>query len=60
MNEHERFTKEMNLAFELLENLINGLPVTMARQEELSMYARQLKESAYQAGKTEAGNNKTE
>ena len=53
MNDHERCTKEMNLSFELLENLIRQLPVTIARQDELSMYARQLMEKAYQAGKTE-------
>lgn len=56
MNDHEQFTNDMNLAFELLENLIRELPVTIARQDELSMYARQLMESAYQAGRTEAGN----
>jgi len=53
MNDHERFTHEMDLAFELLENLIRELPVTIAKQDVLSMYARQLKESAYQAGRTE-------
>ena len=54
MNDHERFTKEMNVVFEVLENLIRALPVSMARQDELSMYAKQLKETAYQAGRTEA------
>ncbi len=53
MNDHERFSNDMDLAFELLENLIRELPVTIAKQDMLSMYARQLKESAYQAGKTE-------
>jgi hypothetical protein len=53
MNEHERFTNEMNLALELLENLIRELPVTTPKQDLLCMYARQLKESAYQAGRTE-------
>jgi hypothetical protein len=53
MNDHERFTNEMNLALELLENLIRELPVTVPKQDLLSMYARQLKDSAYQAGKTE-------
>jgi hypothetical protein len=52
MNDDSRFANEMNLAFELLENLIRELPVTIARQDELSMYASQLKESAYQAGRT--------
>jgi hypothetical protein len=56
MNDHERFTNEMNLAFELLENLIRELPVTIAKQDVLSMYAKQLKESAYQAGRTAAAN----
>ncbi|MGD0101122.1 MAG: hypothetical protein ABSC60_12315 [Acidobacteriota bacterium] len=53
MNEHERFSNEMNLALELLENLIRELPVTTPKQDLLCMYARQLKESAYQAGRTE-------
>jgi hypothetical protein len=53
MNVHEQFTNEMNLAFELLENLIQELPVTIAKQDTLIMYARQLMESAYQAGRTE-------
>ncbi len=53
MSNHERFIEEMNLSFELLENLIRQLPVTIARQDELSLYARQLMEKAYQAGKTE-------
>jgi hypothetical protein len=53
MNDHRRFTDEMNLAFELLENLIQELPVTVAKQDTLSMYARRLMESAYQAGRTE-------
>lgn len=54
MNDHERFTYEMNLAFELLENLIRELPVTIAKQDALSMYAEQLRESAYQAGRSES------
>jgi hypothetical protein len=54
MDDHERFTNEMNLAFELLENLIRELPVTIAKKDTLSMYAVQLKEAAYQAGRTEA------
>jgi hypothetical protein len=54
MNDHERFTNEMNLAFELLENLIRELPVTIPKKDALSMYASQLKEAAYQAGRTEA------
>ena len=53
MDDHERFTNEMNLIFDLLENLIRELPVTLPKQDLLSMYARQLKESAYQAGRTE-------
>jgi len=53
MNDRERFTNEMNLNFELLENLIRELPVTLAKQDILSLYASQLKESAYQAGRTE-------
>ena len=53
MNDHARFTNEMNLAFELLENLIRELPVTVAKQDTLSRYASQLMESAYQAGRTE-------
>jgi hypothetical protein len=53
MKDHERLMNEMNLAFELLENLIRELPVTIAKQDMLSMYATQLKESAYQAGRTE-------
>jgi hypothetical protein len=53
MKDHEKFTNEMNLAFELLENLIQELPVTIAKQDTLTMYARQLMESAYQAGRTE-------
>jgi len=56
MNDHERFTNEMNLALEILENLIRSLPITIPRQDELSTYARQLKEAAYQAGRTEAVN----
>jgi hypothetical protein len=54
MNEYERLTNEMNLAHELLENLIRELPVTIAKQDLLSMYASQLKESAYQAGRSES------
>jgi len=54
MTEHERAVSEMNLAFELLENLIRELPVTIARQDELSIYAQQLLDAAYKAGKTEA------
>jgi hypothetical protein len=46
----------MNLAFELLENLINDLPITIPRKDELTLYARQLKEAAYQAGRSEADN----
>jgi hypothetical protein len=53
MNDHARFTNEMNLAFELLENLIRELPVTIAKQDVLSIQARQLMEAAYQAGRTE-------
>ncbi len=53
MNDHERFTNEMNRACELLENLINELPVTIPKKDLLSMYAKQLKEAAYQAGRTE-------
>jgi hypothetical protein len=55
MSDHERFTNEMNLAFELLETLIRELPITIPRQDLLCSHARQLKESAYQAGKTEKG-----
>jgi hypothetical protein len=54
MNEYERLTNEMNLTHELLENLIRELPVTIAKQDLLSMYASQLKESAYQAGRSES------
>lgn len=53
MTDHESAVKEMNLAFELLDNIIRELPVTIARQDELSMYAQQLMEAAYKAGKTE-------
>ena len=53
VDDHERFTNEMNLAFELLENLIRELPVTLPKQDLLFMYARQLKDAAYQAGKSE-------
>ena len=53
LNDRERFTNEMDLAFALLENLIRELPVTIAKQDTLSMYARQLMESAYRAGKAE-------
>jgi hypothetical protein len=56
MNDHERFTKEMNIAFEVLENLIRALPITIPRQDELSMCAQRLMEAAYQAGRTEAAN----
>ncbi len=56
MTEHEQAVNAMNLAFELLENLIRELPVTIARQDELSMYAQQLMDAAYQAGKTKAAN----
>ena len=54
MTDHEQAVKEMNLAFELLENIIRELPVTIARQDELSMYAQQLLDAAYKAGKTES------
>ncbi len=53
MEEHEQLTDEMNLALELLENLIRSLPISIPRQDELSMYARQLKEAAYRAGRSE-------
>jgi hypothetical protein len=53
MTDHERAVNEMNLDLELLENIIRELPVTIARQDELSMYARQLMDAAYNAGKTE-------
>jgi hypothetical protein len=53
MSEHERYKNEMNTAFELLENLIRELPITIPRQDLLSEHARQLMESAYQAGKSE-------
>jgi hypothetical protein len=53
MSDHEQFVNEMNLAFELLENLIRELPITIPRQDLLCSYARQLKEAAYKAGKTE-------
>lgn len=51
--EHERLVKEMNLTLELLENLVKALPVTFARQDEICLYARQLMETAYNAGKAE-------
>jgi hypothetical protein len=51
MTDQERANNAMNLAFELLENIIRELPVTIARQDELSMYAQQLMDAAYAAGK---------
>ncbi len=53
MNNRDQLMKEMDLAFEILENLIRQLPVTVARQDELSTYATQLMEKAYQAGKAQ-------
>jgi hypothetical protein len=56
MTDHEQAVGEMNLALELLENIIRELPVTIARRDELSMYAQRLMEAAYQAGKTDPAN----
>lgn len=53
MNDRERFTKQMNQTFEILQRAIQKIDVPAAQKDKLSGLARNLREHAYQAGRYE-------
>jgi len=53
MNDHERFSRQMNDTLEILKKAIDALEAPMAQKDKLSGLVRNLREFAHQAGRTE-------
>ena len=53
MNDYERFSKQMNLAFDLLQRAISELDVPLLQRDKLSGLVRDLREFSQQAGRSE-------
>ena len=54
MNDYERFSKQMNLAFDLLQRTISELDLRLLQRDKLSGLVRDLREFSYQAGRAES------
>ncbi len=54
MNDHERFSKQMNQILDVLRATIEKLDVPLAQKDALSGLVRGLRLAAYQAGRSEA------
>ncbi len=54
MNDHERFTKQMERTLEILLAEIRKLEVPLARRDSMLGLVRDLRQSAYQAGRAES------
>ena len=59
MNDHERFSRQMNDTLEILKKAIDALEAPMAQKDKLSGLVRNLREFAYQAGRTEGPAGRT-
>jgi len=53
MNDYERFSKQMNLAFDLLQRAISELHLPLLQRDKLSGLVRDLREFSQQAGRSE-------
>jgi hypothetical protein len=53
MNDYERFSKQMNLAFDLLQRTISEFDLPLFQRDKFSGLARDLREYSYQAGRSE-------
>ena len=54
MDDHKRFTQQMNQTLDALRAVIENLDVPLAQKDALSGLVRELRLVAYQAGRTEA------
>jgi hypothetical protein len=54
MNDHERFTDQMDQTLEILRDAIGKLPVPLAQKDSILGLIKDLREFAYQAGRAEA------
>jgi hypothetical protein len=58
MNDHERFTEQMDQTLEVLRDAIGKLPVPLAQKDSILGLIRDLREFAYQAGRGEASSTR--
>ena len=53
MNDNERFSKQMNLAFDLLQRAISEFDLPLFQRDKFSGLVRDLREFSYQTGRSE-------
>ena len=53
MNDYERFSKQMNQTFDLLQRAISELDLPLLQRDKFSGLVRDLREFSYQAGRSE-------
>ena len=60
MNDDERFSKQMNQTFDLLQRAISELDLPLLQRDKLSGLVRDLREFSYQTGRTEVGSRRSD